>query len=231
MTKNWIQAVSLIVGLVSWAARAQDTPEQILEAALRQHFSADRAEILSVLEPRGALPFDRVLHAEVLSENASGEARLLVRGYRAGDSEAGKSEVRVKHATWVRGWSPKRKISPGEALSSELFELREFNIGEGLVHEYRGALLSPQAELHHLEAKNTLVPGSFVSSSAVRRIPDLRRGDVITLQLVSGGVRLTTSGTALESSSVDQNVRVQATKSKREFVGKLLTGQRVEVML
>jgi flagella basal body P-ring formation protein FlgA len=92
-------------------------------------------------------------------------------------------------------------------------------------------MLSPSEDLSRLEARQTLLEGGFVTSSAVRRIPDLRRGDVVRLEVLSGEVRLSTAAQALESGNLNQRIRVQASKSKRELVGVVREGGVVEVKL
>ncbi len=207
----------------------------VISDALRSHSGAQRAEVIAVLSTMPGQPLERATGAAVLSEGPSGEARVLVSGYSRGKPNAvgaeERVEYRVKYSAWIKGWSTTRRLSPGEPLSMDALETRDFNIAEGLAREYRGAILAIGEDASRLEAAQTLLPGAFIPASGVRRIPDLRRGDAVTLEVLSGGVRLTTSAIALEPTSLQQRVRVQVQKSKREFVGTLREGARVEVTL
>ena len=58
-----------------------------------------------------------------------------------------------------------------------------------------------------------------------------RGATAVTLEVRSGGVRLTTSALALEPGTLQQKVRVQSQKGRREFLGVLREGSRVEVTL
>jgi flagella basal body P-ring formation protein FlgA len=227
--------VAAMVGVITTIGAASAGVNEVISDALRAYSGAQRAEVIAVLSTMPGQPLDRATSAAVLSESAGGEARVLVSGYRRGKSpEAGgeeRVEYRVKYSAWVKGWSTTRRLSPGEPLSMDALEAREFNIAEGLAREYRGAILAMGEDVARLEAAQTLLPGAFIPSSGVRRIPDLRRGDAVTLEVLSGGVRLTTSAIALEPTSLQQRVRVQVQKSKREFVGTLREGSRVEVTL
>lgn len=224
---RWVLSFALFFSSVVANAAVND----IISKALKDYTGVQRVEVISILGVTPALPLDRAISATVLSENAAGEAKLLLTGFRGSDQREQRAEYRVKYAAWTKGWTVNRRLSPGEALSADALEIRDFNMAEGLAREYRGALLSVGDDPARLEAGQTLIPGQFIAASAVKRIPDLRRGDAVTLEVLSGGVRLTTSAIALEPSSLQQRVRVQAQKSKREFVGILRDGQRVEVSL
>jgi flagella basal body P-ring formation protein FlgA len=54
---------------------------------------------------------------------------------------------------------------------------------------------------------------------------------VVRLEILSGGIRLSTSAQALEPASTQQRVKVQTVKAKRELVGVLKEGGIVEVTL
>jgi len=207
---------------------------EVMQRALAEHLGANRVEILGVLSIQPAQPLDEAESASVLEVNARGEARVLVRGVRgrgAEKREKAQAEYRLKHAAWALGWVAQKRVLPGEALSVDSLKVQDVNIAEGLAHEFRGVMLSPSEDLSRLEARQTLLEGGFVTSSAVRRIPDLRRGDVVRLEVLSGEVRLSTAAQALESGNLNQRIRVQASKSKRELVGVVREGGVVEVKL
>lgn len=216
------------------ASAAHSGAGAAIQRALAEHLGANRVEIIQTLSIMPAQPIDEAESAAVLEENSRGEARLLVRGWRdAGPSgkQAAQAEYRVRYAAWALGWVASRRLSPGDALATDSLRVQEINVAEGLAHEYRGVLLSPTEELSRLEARQTLLEGGFVTTAAVRRIPDLRRGDAVRLDVLSGQVRLSTSATAMEPGSINQQVRIQTLKGKRELVGTLKEGAVVEVKL
>jgi len=226
-----LKSVVVAAALRAALGTAQAGVNDVIAEELRRQSGAVRAEITAVLGILPAQPIERAVRAAIIAENASGEARVLVTGFRAGTTGEQSAEYRVKYAAWVKGWSPARRLAPGEALSGDAVEIRDINVAEGLAHEYRGALLGIAEDVSRLEASQTLLPGSFIPVSGVRRIPDLRRGDAVTLEVRSGGVRLTTSALALEPGTLQQKVRVQSQKGRREFLGVLREGSRVEVTL
>jgi flagella basal body P-ring formation protein FlgA len=91
--------------------------------------------------------------------------------------------------------------------------------------------LIQDAELMHLESRQTILQGQFITSSAVQRIPDIRRGDSVRIRMISGGLAVSTQGTAEEPGYINGKMRVMANKSKREFVGELSADGVVEVKL
>jgi flagella basal body P-ring formation protein FlgA len=110
-------------------------------------------------------------------------------------------------------------------------KLQEVNVASGLAHEYRGILLSSAEDLSRLEARQTLLEGGVVTATAVRRIPDLRRGDAVRIEVISGDVHLSAPALALEPGVINQKIKVQTLKTKRELVGLLRSGGTVEVRL
>lgn len=226
--------------LLSWMISLLAAPgasagvHEAIQRALAEHLGASRVEILGVLSVQPAQPLDEAENASVLEVNARGEARVLVRGMRGRGNEKrekAQAEYRVKHASWAMGWVAQKRVLPGEALSVDALKIQDVNIAEGLAHEFRGAMLSPSEDLSRLEARQTLLEGGFVTTSAVRKIPDLRRGDAVRLEVLSGEVRLSTAAQALENGNLNQRIRVQAAKSKRELVGVVREGGVVEVRL
>ena len=206
-------------------AAAARAPADAAREALAAVHPGTRVEILDLAPMQPGQALSGAETASVLQAQGRGEARLMVRG------PAGSAEYRVRYAAWVPGLVAIRRIGPGEALSSELTRQQELNVAEGLAHEMRGILLPATEDLSRLEARQTLLEGGFVTSTAVRRIPDLRRGDAVRIDVISGDVRLSSQATALEPASVSQRVRVQTLKTRRELVGVLRDGGVVEVRL
>jgi flagella basal body P-ring formation protein FlgA len=81
------------------------------------------------------------------------------------------------------------------------------------------------------EAIQTIMEGQFLVTSSFRKVPDVRRGDSIRVNIVSNGLILMALGTSEESGYINHSIRVRTGKTKRELVGKLLPGGVIEVKL
>lgn len=163
----------------------------------------------------------------LLGETSRGEMMFAVAdadGRRAGDG-------------WVAfsAWRPARvavkRVHPGEKIQAEQFINREVNVATGTARELRGLILDPELGIASLEARQSVLEGQMLLTSAVQKIPDVRRGDMVQVRLVSNGLSLSTQGRAEEPAYTGSQVRVTASKAKRELVGKLLDSGIVEVKL
>jgi flagella basal body P-ring formation protein FlgA len=68
-------------------------------------------------------------------------------------------------------------------------------------------------------------------SSAVERVPDVRRGDSVRVRIISNGLTLTAQAMASEPGYLNGPVRVLTAQTKRELSGKLVSTGVVEVKL
>ncbi len=162
--------------------------------------------------------------ASLLNDTGRGYARLMVQG-------KAQTECWAQFQARMPAWIAKHRVLPGERLTNEGFELKDVDVSQGMAREMRGLLLDRQAPLASLEARQTLLEGQMVLSSAVQRVPDLKRGDTVQIRMQVGGVILSTQGTAEEPAYLQAPVRVLSQKSKRLLVGKLVETGVVEVRL
>jgi len=132
---------------------------------------------------------------------------------------------------FVPTWVASRRLMPGETIKREDLSRQWIDVSTGLARESRGVLLPADAPIEHLEARQTLLEGGFVTSAAVRRAPDLRKGEPLKIRLQSGAIEVTAQGVAEESASQGETVRVQSLKTHRTLVGRLLEDGSVEVRL
>ncbi len=137
----------------------------------------------------------------------------------------------IPFSAWINAKIAKKRIRPGEILSNEMFSIERINVSSGMPYEYRGMILSGSLDVNGLESIQTIVEGNFLISSSVQKIPDVRRGDSIRIQLIAKGLTLTTQGVAEEAAYLNHSLRVMAGKAKKELQGKLLPGGVVEVHL
>ena len=61
----------------------------------------------------------------------------------------------------------------------------------------QGGTAAATTDIAHLEARQTILEGQTLLSSAVERIPDVRRGDSVRVQLVSNGIMLSIAATLM----------------------------------
>ena len=152
-------------------------------------------------------------------------------------SETGSSHSQPALEGWVR-FSAKvparvaqRRIFPGEKLSPSVFEIKDIEVSQGPGRQYRGVILSPETEISSFESIQTVLEGQFLLSSAVRKIPSVRRGDTVRILLVSGDLTVSTQGIAQEPGYVENTIKALTLKNKREVSGILKADGVVEVKL
>jgi flagella basal body P-ring formation protein FlgA len=180
----------------------------------------------SVRWVKGGLP-QKITSVSVLSQTAKGEAFFVARGETLNEY----AEGWVPFAAWVQAQVALRRVLPGERLGSDMFVAQDVNTSSGPAYEYRGVLLPQEQKVSGLEARQTILEGQYLLSSAVQRVPDVRRGDAVKIHLTAGELKLSTMGIAEEPAYLNGRVRVLSGKNKRELVGELHDDGVVEVRL
>ena len=210
-------------GVLSSIARADDL-SSLLRNEIAKNYPGARIEIGNNLKLHSELPA-QIRGIRILSDNARGEIQFLVHG--SAQEVQGSTDFSAMKRTWIA----QRRILPGEKLNEQSFLVSEVNVASGLNRESRGIMLPETTELTSLEARQTILEGSFPLTTGVQRVPDVRRGDSLRILLTTGDITLSTSGTAQEPAYLDGTVRVLTQKTKRELVGQLKSGGVVEVKL
>lgn len=137
----------------------------------------------------------------------------------------------VAFSAWVEARTAQRRVHPGDLLIPSGFSTRQVDVASGQSHDYRGVILPAAADLAGLEAIQTILEGQLLVSSAVRRVPDVRRGDAIRVLLKSNDLALSLPGIAQEPSYLNRQVKVMTVRTKRELMGQLMPNGVVEVKL
>jgi flagella basal body P-ring formation protein FlgA len=202
-----------------------------LKAELSSRFPDAKIELLGEPHWTGASPQGKITFIMVGEENARGQVQFEVHSRASGSPQDSASYGWVEFSASIQARVLARRVFPGEKLESDQFHTRDLNIASGELRELRGLILSASTDISSLEARQTLIEGQPLLSSAIERIPDVRRGDAIRVELVSNGLVLSTSAVASESAYLDGTVRVLTEKTKRELVGKLVAPGLVEVKL
>lgn len=174
--------------------------------------------------------YAEVRHVRLVEDRPNGVALFEVTGRTtAGQDQA--DLVQTPYSAWKRVVVAKRRIYPNTKLRAEDFTISEVNVASGMAREYRGVMVPATTELSGLQSRQSILENQFVTSPAVERSPDLRRGDLIKLDLVSGELTLTTQATAVDPAVIGDRVKVLTTKTKKEMVGILREDHSVEVRL
>lgn len=160
-----------------------------------------------------------------LADSGRGMATLQVMG---GEQAA---QVEIPFQAQMQAWVASKRVMPGEKLGPESVRLQVINVAEGVNREYRGVLLGQEAQIETLETKQSILEGGLVLASGVRRIPDIKRGEPVTVKLLSGEVVLVTSGIVEESGYMNESIRVTTNKTKKQMIGRLRSDRTVEVDL
>jgi len=141
------------------------------------------------------------------------------------------TKIQTPYQAWIKVPVAARRIYPNTKLKKDDFRIETINAAIGSAHDYRGAILYSDANLDQMESRQSILEGQFVQINAVQRQPDLRKGELVKLELSSGDLILTTSGTIQENASIGERVHVLTSKTKRELIGKILEDRSVEVVL
>jgi flagella basal body P-ring formation protein FlgA len=155
-------------------------------------------------------------------EPIRGEAHLSVNG---------SADVSAVYIAYVPARVSKVRISPNQKLLPEMFALQDVNVTTGMAYEMRGLILSQQEDVTRLETRQTIMEGQFLMSSAVEKIPDIRKGDSVRIHIISGDLNLSASGFAAEPGYEKNPIKVIVSRSKRELTGELEADGVVEVKL
>ncbi len=124
-----------------------------------------------------------------------------------------------------------RKLLPNTKIKKEDFRIETINVAVSPAKEYRGSMVRDELKLESSETRQTILEGQFILSSSIQRTPDLRKGETIKLQMISGDLSLSTAATVLESGSIGDQVRVMTSRTKKEVVGTVKLDRSVEVNL
>lgn len=166
----------------------------------------------------------------LIEDKANGIAVVEVNGTTEGGREISQV-IQTPYEAWVQVPTAIHRIYPNTKLKSEDFRIQEVNVGTGMAREFRGVMADAGTPLDKMESRQTILEGQFVTRSAIQRQPDIRKGEMVKLELISGELSLTTQAIVQEPGSIGDRVRVLTLKTKKEIVGKLRADHSVEVGL
>ncbi len=226
-----IAIISFLATLLSvaYAAESSDSVSASINAELSKRFPKARVELTDEIHWTSSRPEGELVSIRVGDENARAQVGFTVEAHDERGIHRGYGYATF--AAWLPARMTVRRVMPGEKLQNDQFELREINVASGTEREFRGVILDQRTEITQLQARQTLLEGQPLLSSAVERVPDVRRGDSVRVRIVSNGLTLSAQATASEPGYLNGPVRVLTAQTKRELSGKLVSSGVVEVKL
>ena len=174
--------------------------------------------------------FAEIRTIRLVTDRSTGVAQFEVIGANAEGKEIVET-IQTPYEAWKKVPVAIHRIYPNSKLKNEDFKLQDINVASGVAREYRGVMMPSDTDFSSLQTKQTILEGQYVVASAIQKMPDLRKGDTVRLELNSGDLSLTTQAIAEESGTIGSQIRVMTTKTKRELSGLVKEDRSVEVNL
>jgi flagella basal body P-ring formation protein FlgA len=166
----------------------------------------------------------------ITEDRPNGTALFEVSGTSRGGNEQNHI-LQTPYEAWVNALIARRRINPNTKLKQEDFRQGEVNVASGPVREYRGVLVPVTQDVDKMQTKQTILENQYVVQNAVEKQPDIRRGETVKLELISGELTLSTQAMAEEPASIGDRIRVTTVKTKKLVVGTVQADRSVEVSL
>ncbi|MBY0469825.1 flagellar basal body P-ring formation chaperone FlgA [bacterium] len=224
----------LVALFVSASATAAGQPQngakqrvsQLISQEIQKKYPAAKIEMGAISE----FPAGNPIHVSLVEDSGRGYVKCMVQ-LEQGEDEVIERLVSASFTALMPAYIAKKRVLPGEKLDAENFKKDFVNVAHGMAREYRGVILSSEVKLENLQATQTILEGNYPLSSGVQKIPDVKRGDLVRVRVLSGRVMLSLQGTAQEPGNVKDQVRILTEKTKRELKGKVMPDGSIEVQL
>jgi len=146
-----------------------------------------------------------------LAEDKVAGSLVMTSDFRRSDF-ATKPPKQTAEAVMV--WVSKATVARNTRLRREDFEfLNGDTLGPRLPHD----LVSENFEFAEFEVTKTLMPGDILRRSILRITPAVKEGDILTLNIRKGPLRLTTKVEALESGMIAEAIQVRSLDSEKRL--------------
>ena len=223
--------MGLVVGMSVTSAFAEESPmESRIQHEISLRYPKARIQILGPIKGNTVSDSFEIQKVELGAENGRGEVAYTADLVSAA-GESQKLSGFVKFSAWMPARVVTRRVLPGQKVMEDAVETKEVLVSQAPLREMKGLILDPSIPLERIEARQTLLEGQPILSSAVQKSPDVRRGDAIRVEIRSNSLSVMTSGIVEEPAYLQGQVRVMTGKSKREMQGRLISSDLVEVKL
>ena len=217
----------------SFASELSDRLSTLVKKSLEEKIPTAEIKIPSLekmVQSVAFSVFDQLSSVRLIEEKENGLALFEVKGFDQAKNEITKT-IQTPFEAWVKVPVATHRIYPNTKLKNEDFKIENLNVATGPSKPYRSAMVPADTNFNATESKQSILAGQFVVTNAIHKQPDLRRGDSIKLELISGDLSLTTQGIAQEPASTGDRIRVITVKTKKEIMGVVRPDHSVEVSL
>lgn len=147
-------------------------------------------------------------------------------GVRCGGSQPWKVYLPVEVIVTDTVFVASRTLPRGHRLSAEdlVAEQRD-------VSRLPSGYVASSKEFVGARLKTQLIAGRLLTPAMLEADIAVRRGQMVTLTVLSGGINIQMSGKALMDGAIDQRIRVENTKSGRIVEGIVRSREHVEVLV
>lgn len=167
--------------------------------------------------------------AEPLAEPALGAVTFKVTGYHGTQAIDQGKTVSVRVQQRVIAVVAAEKIGRGKLINRRQVRLREVLIDDALQ-----AYLADTSLVTGQVAANTINPGDLITASSVKLPIAVSRRQRVSVELNTGGIKITFNGIAQSEGAVGETIEVQNAKTGQRFTatviarGKVVAGQAIE---
>ena len=202
----------------------------LLTPALQEEYVKDKGELeIRITQPWATRNIsDEPVTVKILEMPTMGVTSSFIVRFelRAGDKSIGSWQVPVQAHIWREVWVSHAMLKRGDALADA-----------DLAHERRDMLTihEPLAEFtpgdSTLEIAEPVGVGAPLFARAIKQIPVVHRGQMVTALIDDGSFSVQMKVEVLEDGSPGQTVRARNQQSLRDIRGKVLNEQTIMVSL
>ncbi|MFH1851438.1 MAG: flagellar basal body P-ring formation chaperone FlgA [Candidatus Neomarinimicrobiota bacterium] len=168
-------------------------------------------------------PANKVLIKSQRSQPETGYQTLWAEIY-LGNDLLKKCALSVKVSLTMRVVVAAVQLDRGQQLTADLLRLEE----RLLDREYGTHLTEIEAACG-LVARQLIRPGTVLETDLIRRAPDVLRGSDLEVQLLAGGLVVSTAGVAKAEGNVGEKIAVFCPATRKILAGTIIASDRVWV--
>jgi flagella basal body P-ring formation protein FlgA len=164
----------------SIALFASDSIETQLRVDLAKRYPDSKISFLSPIELQGHVDLNTVtLLSSQLMNQGTVKAQVV-------DAQGIQTILHTRVDVQMPAYIAKKRIYPGNALKNEDFAIAYVSLNDSFARENSSFIVPPkQQPLEGLEAKNSILEGSYILSTVLKKITAIKRGDPIQIKLSS----------------------------------------------